>query len=81
VSGGTPIQQIVLVRPAETAWSLTASTGTTDLPLNDAGRQMPVPGGRLFELGSGSISTLGWKRELRVIQVWNDRAHLEQVAP
>jgi broad specificity phosphatase PhoE len=202
-SDGTPIQQIVLVRHAETAWSLTGQhTGTTDPPLTDAGRQkvrragvrlagrrftrtlvsplvravetsqltgygevaephealrewdygefeglttpqirerwpdwelyrdgapggegpgdverrvdglvdelselcrsqghallfshghllralaarwvgLPIAGGRLFELGTGSISTLGWKRELRVVQVWNDRAHLEQAA-
>lgn len=41
---------------------------------------LPVAGGRLFELGTGSISTLGWKRELRVVQVWNDRSHLGQAA-
>jgi broad specificity phosphatase PhoE len=41
---------------------------------------LPVAGGRLFELGTGSISTLGWMRELRVVKVWNDRAHLEQAA-
>lgn len=38
---------------------------------------LPVAGGRMLDLGTGSISRLGWKRELRVLQVWNDRAHLE----
>jgi broad specificity phosphatase PhoE len=37
---------------------------------------MPLTVGRLLELGTGSISTLGWKRELQVIDTWNDRAHL-----
>lgn len=39
---------------------------------------LPVAGGRMLNLGTGSISVLGWKRELRVLEVWNDRAHLEQ---
>jgi len=37
---------------------------------------MPLATGRLLELGTGSLSTLGWKRELKVIETWNDRAHL-----
>lgn len=37
---------------------------------------LPLAAGRLLELGTGSISTLGWKRELKVIESWNDRAHL-----
>ena len=37
---------------------------------------MPITVGRLFEIGTGSLSTLGWKRELKVIEIWNDRAHL-----
>jgi broad specificity phosphatase PhoE len=134
VSVETPLQRIVLVRHAETAWSLSGQhTGSTDLPLTEAGRQkvalagrrlagrrftrvltspliraketaqltgfggqaevhaglrhllralavrwigMPLTVGRLLELGTGSISTLGWKRELQVIDTWNDRAHL-----
>lgn len=40
---------------------------------------LPVAAGRAFELGTGSLSVLGWKRELRVLQGWNDRAHLEPV--
>ncbi len=27
--------------------------------------------GRLFVLGTGSVSVLGWEREVRVIQAWN----------
>ncbi len=32
--------------------------------------------GPLFELGTASISRLGWKRESAVIETWNDRCHL-----
>jgi broad specificity phosphatase PhoE len=32
--------------------------------------------GPLFELGTGSISRLGWKRESPVIETWNDQCHL-----
>ncbi|MFP4635881.1 MAG: hypothetical protein ACLFRD_08470 [Nitriliruptoraceae bacterium] len=52
--------------------------GSDTTPVQQIG--LPAAGGRLFELGTGSISTLGWKRELRVVQAWNDRSHLEQVA-
>lgn len=36
----------------------------------------PITLGRHLGLGTGSLSTLGWKRELTVIEVWNDRTHL-----
>lgn len=39
--------------------------------------RQPIALGRVLGLGTGSISTLGWKRELRVIEHWNDRSHLE----
>lgn len=32
--------------------------------------------GRHLDLGTGSVSVLGWKRELRVLDSWNDRNHL-----
>lgn len=36
----------------------------------------PIEAGRHFRLSTGTISTLGWKRELRVIDTWNDASHL-----
>lgn len=36
---------------------------------------LPVSAGRHLSLGTGSVSTLGWKREVRVLEVWNDRSH------
>lgn len=32
--------------------------------------------GRHLRLGTGAVSVLGWKREVRVLEVWNDRGHL-----
>jgi broad specificity phosphatase PhoE len=33
--------------------------------------------GALFELSTATISRLGWERERRVIELWNEAAHLE----
>ena len=32
---------------------------------------LPVRDGRLFELGTATISVLGWEREQSVIERWN----------
>lgn len=37
---------------------------------------LPIERGRHLRLGTGAVSVLGWKREVRVLQVWNDRSHL-----
>ena len=37
---------------------------------------LPIIHGRLLDLATGSISTLGWKRDVRVLDGWNDRSHL-----
>ncbi|MEX2466694.1 MAG: histidine phosphatase family protein [Gemmatimonadota bacterium] len=42
---------------------------------------MPIERGRHLRLGTGSISTLGWKREVRILQIWNDRSHLPADEP
>lgn len=39
--------------------------------------ELPIADGRLVVLGTASLSRLGWKRELRVIDTWNDTGHLE----
>lgn len=41
---------------------------------------LPIVHGRHFRLGTGSVSTLGWKRDVRVMEAWNDRSHLGQDA-
>jgi broad specificity phosphatase PhoE len=33
--------------------------------------------GALFELSTATLSRLGWERERRVIELWNEAAHLE----
>jgi len=38
---------------------------------------LPIENGRHLRLGTGSVSTLGWKRDVRVLETWNDRHHLE----
>lgn len=37
---------------------------------------LPIVHGRHLRLGTGSVSVLGWKREVRVLELWNDRSHL-----
>ena len=38
--------------------------------------RLPIAYGRLLRLDTGSLSTLGWKREVRVLETWNDRGQL-----
>lgn len=37
---------------------------------------LPIEHGRHFRISTGSIGILRWKREHRVLDLWNDRSHL-----
>jgi broad specificity phosphatase PhoE len=37
---------------------------------------LPPDGGALLELSTGTLSRLGWERERRVVELWNDGSHL-----
>jgi probable phosphoglycerate mutase len=37
---------------------------------------LPAAGGRMFALATATIGILGWDRENRVIETWNDAGHL-----
>jgi len=34
-----------------------------------------------FSLGTATVSTLGWERDNRVLQMWNDACHLNSMDP
>ncbi|MFT4656775.1 MAG: broad specificity phosphatase PhoE [Candidatus Aldehydirespiratoraceae bacterium] len=37
---------------------------------------LPIEAGKLLRISTGSVGILRWKRENRVIDLWNDRSHL-----
>jgi broad specificity phosphatase PhoE len=37
---------------------------------------LPPDGGSLLELSTATVSRLGWERERRVVELWNDESHL-----
>jgi broad specificity phosphatase PhoE len=39
---------------------------------------LPIECGRAFRISTGSITILRWKRDERVIDLWNDRSHLTE---
>lgn len=39
---------------------------------------LPMDAGRVFALGTGTISVLSWHRDDRVIERWNDDSHLHR---
>lgn len=42
---------------------------------------LPAVAGKGFSLGTATVSTLGWERENRVLQMWNDACHLSSMDP
>ena len=37
---------------------------------------LPAPSGGLFELGTATVSILGWERETPTMELWNEACHL-----
>jgi broad specificity phosphatase PhoE len=37
---------------------------------------LPPDGGALLELSTATVSRLGWERETRVVELWNESSHL-----
>ncbi|WP_104082002.1 histidine phosphatase family protein [Cryobacterium sp. Y11] len=42
---------------------------------------LPAIAGKSLSLGTATVSTLGWERETRVLQMWNDACHLSSMDP
>lgn len=42
---------------------------------------LPALSGQSLGLGTATVSTLGWERENRVLQGWNDACHLSSMDP
>lgn len=42
---------------------------------------LPAVAGSHLSLGTATVSTLGWERDNRVLQMWNDACHLNSMDP
>ena len=42
---------------------------------------LPAVAGRNLQLGTATVSTLGWERENRVVRHWNEACHLRSMDP
>jgi probable phosphoglycerate mutase len=42
---------------------------------------LPPSSGGIFALGTATLSVLGWDRENRVIEAWNEACHLSEAVP
>ena len=42
---------------------------------------LPAVTGRNLQLGTATVSTLGWERENRVVRHWNEACHLRSIDP
>ena len=81
ILGGETVEQVGSRADAMIARALEASDGAGKVALFGHAHILRIltarwlgleaRGGRLFALGTGSVSVLGWERETRVIQSWN----------
>jgi broad specificity phosphatase PhoE len=65
------VDRVIARARAERGHTLAFAHGHVLRALTARWLALPVRDGRLFELGTGTISVLGWEREQPVVERWN----------